>query len=1475
MSVFFDHRAGTNTNSVHTDIQWHPTFALLAVATKIDDADNEAQGAVSLFFDEGEPVEEINIEKNCAPTTMSWHPTRKILSVGWENGDITLWNEHEHEGSCASDGHKAPVNILSWSSNGTRLISGDERGVMIAWRCDSKGQLHQLQNYQKRSSYTHCTFRPVPGGQDPFYNNYTALARAAVEGDETALDMFGTWNKSGMGNSLLSQPGQMYAAESLSCYIGSEDGVIFHIDEKLVLRECSNVETMIKAMLIYEAKNILVVVTTTMMLIQFSCAADGSLTELMKVKLSGKSSITCVVWTGPGLMATVAGEDVVRLWDLDKDNNFSLGGALDQINCLSYSASKRILAGGLVNGKIAMWQHRPGTFAQEHWIVLPTIDLSDSFIQIQWSPAHSLLAANNISDVVILNEQPISTSISVQSAVVQISPYHVQLETLDPPNILSIRTDVHIRGVCNSEDHVVLWNSKKIVVYEINEEKNFARLAGTFDIDSPLTAIYQQTIFTAETTTITARNFQGTIKQTMNLAEQEGIPISIDICGHYLVVATDNGFVKGWDISRRESRQYISPKNISESLPDTSLVTDVKVNCNGTKIAIQLKKVNEEPDSRLLIWYVEQDILLGYDFSAGQTIQPISDNGSAGVEAAAVEQSNSEDVSRRYPKEVLWDPLDPRLLVVQASPLSVEINEKTHIKKPTPSGVFRTKSSAEKTPELDDRIVSLFATSDNGVLLHDSFPMEPGFYKLLGVSVPSFYFILQPEDIQKADGTVSTVSNGETTGETRTEGLKERVSAVTMRNFVGLEKSNLEVRQAMLDFAYHLTIGNLDEAFKAIKLIKSETVWENMAKMCVKTRRLDVAALCLGHMGHARGAQALRDCAHETELNARVAMLAIQLGMLEEAEQLYTSCGRYDLLNKLYQANNQWSKAIAVAERHDRIHLRSTYYNFARHCELSGDIGAAINGYEKSETHRFEVPRMLFENVQELEAYVIKSKDKKLLGWWAQYLESNGEMDSALQFYQAAEDIMSFVRIWCYCGRFDEAISIASNTNDRAACYHLARQLENQERFAEAVQFYGKAQAYTNATRICRANQLDSELISYAMYSTEDDMTICAHYYEETGSNWDKAIMLYHKAGQVGKALELAFEHQQFTALQHITSNLDDSVEPETLHTCAQFFLEHQQYSKAVDLLLLAKKYLEALDICIDKHISITEDLAEQISPDKDAEPEYKKVLFERIGECCMLQGAYHLATKKFTQAGNRVKAMRALLKSGDTEKIIFFAGVSRQKEIYVMAANYLQRLDWRKDPEIMKNIITFYTKGKALESLSGFYDACAQVEIDEYQNYEKALGALSEALKCMNKAKMQDVSTQEAKINFLKRRISLLKKFVQARRSYEEDTEEAMRQCMVLLEETDLDTGVRSGDIYGFMIEHYASTADFQKAYHLVQELKQRLPNASLAYYVNNTVLEQIKRNVGLDEPALDGAADTSGIDEEIEEDIPEDFGF
>lgn len=54
-----------------------------------------------------------------------------------------------------------------------------------------------------------------------------------------------------------------------------------------------------------------------------------------------------------------------------------------------------------------------------------------------------------------------------------------------------------------------------------------------------------------------------------------------------------------------------------------------------------------------------------------------------------------------------------------------------------------------------------------------------------------------------------------------------------------------------------------------------------MAKMCVKTKRLDVASVCLGKMGHAHGAKALREAmVNVAEEDARVAILAVHLGML-------------------------------------------------------------------------------------------------------------------------------------------------------------------------------------------------------------------------------------------------------------------------------------------------------------------------------------------------------------------------------------------------------------------------------------------------------------------------------------------------------------------------------------------------------------------------------------------------------------------
>ena len=162
--------------------------------------------------------------------------------------------------------------------------------------------------------------------------------------------------------------------------------------------------------------------------------------------------------------------------------------------------------------------------------------------------------------------------------------------------------------------------------------------------------------------------------------------------------------------------------------------------------------------------------------------------------------------------------------------------------------------------------------------------------------------------------------------------------------------------------------------------------------------------------------------------------------------------------------------------------------------------------------------------------------------------------------------------------------------------------------------------------------------------------------------------------------------------------------------------------------------------------------------------PNYYKTL-ELIGDAAFDQRLYTIAAKKYTEANNRTKAMKALMKSGDTQRVIFFANIQKQRETYIMAANYLQSLDWRKDPEVMKHIINFYTRAKSLESLASFYEACAQVEIDEFQDYDKAMSALAEAYKCLTRGNVEDTVRANEMVSNLKFKITVIRKFLEAKK--------------------------------------------------------------------------------------------------------------
>ena len=241
-------------------------------------------------------------------------------------------------------------------------------------------------------------------------------------------------------------------------------------------------------------------------------------------------------------------------------------------------------------------------------------------------------------------------------------------------------------------------------------------------------------------------------------------------------------------------------------------------------------------------------------------------------------------------------------------------------------------------------------------------------------------------------------------------------------------------------------------------------------------------------------------------------------------------------------------------------------------------------------------------------------------------------------------------------------------------------------------------------------------------------------------------------------------------------------------------------------------------------------------------------------------------------QAGDKVKGMKCLLKSGDTEKIVFFAGTARSRDIYILAANYLQNLDWHSDPEILKNIVGFYLKAKAVEQLSSFYDACAQVEIDEYRDYEKAVDALREALTHLSKAR---VTGKEARMAALSQKVEHVEAFVNARKMVKSDPQQMVRECHELLGQPEVESAIRVGDVYALMVEWYYSQQQMDQAYALIEKMRAR--GIILSPYLDSEMVHTIYSAMGMpaaqDPPSAPQPSYDDAPDEQLADDIEEDF--
>jgi WD40 repeat protein len=107
---------------------------ILAVAMK--------GGKVDLFLEEGERLEpEGSFTRASTCSVLIWNPKYPALACGWGDGCVSIFVEKGNIFKEDKKVHKAKITVLKWTPDGSKLVSGDESGVVSIWNVDSRGRL--------------------------------------------------------------------------------------------------------------------------------------------------------------------------------------------------------------------------------------------------------------------------------------------------------------------------------------------------------------------------------------------------------------------------------------------------------------------------------------------------------------------------------------------------------------------------------------------------------------------------------------------------------------------------------------------------------------------------------------------------------------------------------------------------------------------------------------------------------------------------------------------------------------------------------------------------------------------------------------------------------------------------------------------------------------------------------------------------------------------------------------------------------------------------------------------------------------------------------------------------------------------------------------------------------------------------------------------------------------------------------------
>jgi intraflagellar transport protein 140 len=1094
----------------------------------------------------------------------------------------------------------------------------------------------------------------------------------------------------------------------------------------------------------------------------------------------------------------------------------------DSFTCLDFNFRKRILVVGGLSGKVYMWKCTLTSniipVSSECWEPYCVVESIPDIVGISWSNYMGLIHVYSKKHKhAMLNETILQKKMNEFMKILQTSQDNIELITLVNDQYISnkVQLDHNVHGISIYKNMLLCWNGMSVYLYEIDQNTLRMSLSSELSLKSNIMAINNDSIINANNKNIELYTYDGEKKDQIPIKYDYGDISLFNVAHKFLLVVTVNNYFAVYDLERRGLKQTLSFRKFEKNGQSLGEIREAAINCKGNLIIFLTDNmINSEmriPETKLIIYDVEMDSYIDYEISPN-----------------------------RIPIEITWDYSDWRIFAISteyAKDLGEEDEKKDLYKSIIYTRNDDDNSVAQQNADwVGGELFLLFYTSENGVNSLESHKISRENQGIFGLQAPDIYFISStPDPITKCS-------------------LTEK----KMQFFQGLDKINEEISKALIEFSLLMSCGKLDEAYKIVKNIKTTNIWENMAHICIKTKRLDVLEVCLSNMRFERGIKAFREARHEKEPEAKLAKVAMHLNLIDEAKKLLQEVNRWDVLIKFYICIGDFDKAIQTAKDNDRIDLHNTYYRIAQHYEKIGDIEQAIQYYKLSGSGNKEIPRMLISlnNIEKLEQTLSEDGNPESLLRLASYYESQEDYEDAMEYYKKADDIQNVIRLYLKENKIDDAIKVYEDGKEKYkikkeqkylrgymdGAYLIGNFYEKNNSIKNAIDFYRVSGRYNQAFRLAKEKGLDEEIYSLGTQAPKHTQNLIAEYFEKK-NKLDKAIKLYIQGSNIRKGLNLCLATNRLDEVRNLSRQLESKQDKDTLKALAEYFTGQNEFEKALELLIRIKDYENSMKICENHKVRISQETANAMKADLENEKDNKtkQELTSRLAKLLMNQGDFEMAHDIYVKMGNLKKAMKCYIKMGDKNKVIEFAHMCRNPELFILAANFLQNLDWT--PDVVKIIVSFFNKAKAYYNLCQFYIVLGVSEINEKKNFKNGEEYLRNALKTVMKVREND-DKKNNKIEEIKKKLGFIESLNDMNEKLQSgNAAGALEKCNELLRIDGRDDILGDKDIYGFMFKIHYFQKDYQNAFLVLEQCR---VNQKLTNIVPVNLIQEVLTNVG-----------------------------